>query len=95
MVRDAKADIAAIDAVTWRLIERYDNWAEQLRVLASTPATPGLPYICASAVDARLVADAVADAIGSLTASDQQALGLHGLVRISAADYLAVPSPGG
>jgi ABC-type phosphate/phosphonate transport system substrate-binding protein len=93
MVRNRQADIAAIDAVTWRLIERYDNWAGELRVLASTEPTPGLPYICASRFDPVVIAGAVRNAIQSLDLDAKQSLGLQGLVTIDAGSYLDVPSP--
>ena len=42
---DNTADIVAIDANTWRLITKWDAFAEKLRVVARTKPTPAMPYI--------------------------------------------------
>lgn len=93
MVAERQADIAAIDAVTWRLIERYDEFARDLRVLSWSPPTPGLPYITGPGQDAAAIFDAVSEAIAQLNAEDRAALGLRGLIRIPVKDYLAIPNP--
>lgn len=93
MVADGRADIAAIDAVTWRFIERYDDFARDLRVLMWTPPTPGLPYITARGADVGAISEAVTEAIKALTAEDQIALGLRGLIAIPKERYLEVESP--
>ncbi len=46
-VAQGDADISAIDAHTWRLIQRYDAHAADLRVLTWTDPTPATPYITA------------------------------------------------
>ena len=89
-----RADIAAIDAVTWRMIERLDaDLAARLRVVAGTPPTPGLPYICAAGRDATRTADAVDAALSALPPDAGDILGLRRLVRIPAAAYLSLPVP--
>ena len=91
-VADGQADIAAIDAVTWRLICAYmPNIAKNLRVLTHTTPTPGLPLI--TALDPKPIATAVRTAIQGLTAGDRQALGVFQLVDIPASAYLSVPIP--
>ncbi|SLN17007.1 ABC transporter, phosphonate, periplasmic substrate-binding protein [Pseudoruegeria aquimaris] len=47
-VAQGHADVAAVDAVTWRLIEAFDPFAAGLRILESTAPSPGLPFITAS-----------------------------------------------
>ncbi len=92
-VAEGRADLAALDAVTWALIQRYDGFASQLRVLEWTAPTPGLPYITAATVDTGLVHDAMASAIDMLDNADRADLMLQGLVRIPKETYLAVPNP--
>jgi hypothetical protein len=93
-VAEGRADIAAVDAVTWRFIQRFRNrTAARLRVLATTAPTPGLPMITAAGNDAAAIAAAVGAAINDLDAPDRAALGLRGLVAIPAEAYLAVPTP--
>ena len=93
-VAEGRADIAAIDAVTWRLIERYrPDTAARLRIVARTEPTPGLPLITASRNDAAAVAQAVRTALAALAPEDRALLGLRGLVTIAPDAYLAVPTP--
>lgn len=93
-VAAGKADIAAIDAISWRLIEaHHPELTAKLRVIGHTDPTPGLPLITARHHDPAPIARAVAAAISALSAADRAALGLAGLVAIPAEAYLAVPTP--
>lgn len=92
-VAQGAADLAALDAVTWALIQRYDPFAQKLRVLDWTAPTPGLPLIAAAGADGPATFDAVADAIAALDANDRAALMLKGVVQIPKADYLSVANP--
>lgn len=92
-VASGQADIAALDAQTWRLLCRHDPVAEQLRVLEWTAPTPGLPYITARQNDPAIVAKAVRSAITSLSISDRQTLCLYALIDIPPSAYLSVPNP--
>lgn len=97
-VAEGRADFAALDALTWELLKRYDAFAEGLTVIARTEPTPTLPFITAKGQDAKAIADAVQRAIAILPQADRSLLHLKGLVRIPAETYLAVPvppSPGG
>jgi ABC-type phosphate/phosphonate transport system substrate-binding protein len=93
-VSEGRADIASIDAVTWRLVTAHDpGVAASLRVAARTEPTPGLPLITARGHDSALIGRAVADGIADLAPGDRAELGLCGLVLIPAERYLAVPTP--
>jgi ABC-type phosphate/phosphonate transport system substrate-binding protein len=92
-VAEGRADLAALDAVTFRLLSRSHTAAALVKVVAMTDPTPGLPYICAETVDADAVFDTIAAAIPALDEADRAALGLRGLCRIPAETYLAVPTP--
>lgn len=92
-VADGRADIASLDGVSWRNIEKYEGFAAGLRVLDWTTPTPGLPLITARGNDAAAIFDAVQTAIVKLAPADASALGLTGIVAISKADYLSVPNP--
>lgn len=93
MVAEGVADIATIDAVTWRLIERYEPFAASLRVIDWTVQNPGLPYISRAGVDRTLIFDAVKEAIIGLDRKDRDLLGIRSLVPIPAEVYLAVKNP--
>ncbi|MGB0440741.1 MAG: PhnD/SsuA/transferrin family substrate-binding protein, partial [Paracoccaceae bacterium] len=92
-VATGQAEIAALDAVTWRLIQRHEGFAADLRVLSWTEPTPGLPYIAALGVDQPAMFDALKTAIAALEPDDRDALGIHDLIAIAPQDYLAVPNP--
>ncbi len=92
-VAEGRADIAALDAVTFALLQGVEPALSALRVVEMTPPTPGLPLIAAAGADARAAFDAVAGAIAALPAPDRAALHLRGIVRITEDAYLAVPTP--
>ena len=92
-VAEGRADLASLDAVTFRLLKRAEPLATAVKVVEMTDPTPGLPYICAKGVDAAAVFDAVAAAIPRLSTEDRAALGLRGILRIPAEAYLSVPTP--
>jgi ABC-type phosphate/phosphonate transport system substrate-binding protein len=92
-VAEGRADIAALDAVTFALLQANDPVVGRLKVLGMTDPTPGLPYITAAGRDPQPVFDAVSEAIAALDPSDRTHLRLKGFVRIPVMDYLAVPNP--
>lgn len=92
-VAEGRADIAALDAVTFALLQDTDPVVSRLRVVGRTDPTPGLPLITAPGRDPAPVFDAVQAAIAALSATDRATLHLKGLVRIPVARYLAVPNP--
>ena len=87
-VAEGGAEIAAIDAVTWRFAMRFEPSARRLRVLAVTEPTPGLPYICARVFDGETLAAAVEAGLAALSAEERMNLGIEGFVRLSPAAYL-------
>ena len=93
MVAEGDADLACLDALTWSLIHKFDDFAEELEVLEWTDPTPGLPYITSVSRDADEISDAVRQAITELNEVDRDLLHLKGLVDISSDEYLAIPMP--
>ena len=94
-VADGKADIAAIDIITWRLLAREKDVTEDVEVFAQTDPTPGLPFICNINICAKTVFMAVADAIKALSDSDRELLMLRDIVWINHDAYMSVPTPMG
>jgi ABC-type phosphate/phosphonate transport system substrate-binding protein len=93
-VAEGRADIAALDALTWELLCQYDSFATSLKEIARTsPPTPALPFITAKGADADLYFHVVPAAIAALSPDDKAILHLKGLVRIPVETYLAVPTP--
>jgi ABC-type phosphate/phosphonate transport system substrate-binding protein len=92
-VAEGQADIAALDGVTWRLMQEHGELSGRLRVLCWTGESPGLPLITAGQQDVGVIRAAVKQAIDALEETDRAALGLRGLVDIPKAAYLSVPNP--
>ncbi|PZQ96774.1 MAG: hypothetical protein DI533_14410 [Cereibacter sphaeroides] len=92
-VAEGQADIAALDAVTWRMLERWEPFTKGLRAIAKTTPTPGLPYIAASGAPGDKLFTIVSAAIAAMSPEDREATGIRGLVAIPAERYLEVPTP--
>ncbi|WP_371036633.1 phosphate/phosphite/phosphonate ABC transporter substrate-binding protein [Rhodosalinus sp. FB01] len=92
-VASGRADFAALDAQTWRLIAAHDDFAGALRVIARTRPTPGLPLITARGRDPGPILAAVRRAAERLDPADRTRLCLAGIVAIPAAAYFEVPTP--
>ena len=92
-VAEGRADIAALDAVTFALMQEASPVVRRLKVVGMTDPTPGLPCITAFDRDPQPIFDAVSEAVAALDPLDRATLRLKGFVRIPVADYLAVPNP--
>lgn len=93
-VAEGRADLAALDALTWILITEHEPaLAQQLRVVTRTEPTPTLPFVTAQSRDPAPIADAVRAAIDVLDRDTLDALHIRGLIDIPAEVYLAVPTP--
>lgn len=92
-VVEGRADLAAIDAVTWRLLLRHDPQMARLRVLEMTDPTPGLPYITGPQEDATALLLATRTAVSDMSDEDRDCLMLRGVVSIPASAYLKVALP--
>jgi ABC-type phosphate/phosphonate transport system substrate-binding protein len=93
-VAEGRADLACLDAVSWRLLERHEPaLAARLAPIGATEPTPGLPLITARRCDPAPIFEAVSAAIGALAPEDRRALRLRGLVRIPLEAYEALPLP--
>ena len=93
-VAEGRADWAALDAMTWRLICAHDPaLAAALRVFGATRPTPGLPLITAQGRDPAPLRRAVSAAINTLAPEARTRLGLRGLMVIPLASYHALPIP--
>lgn len=92
MVASGQADIAAIDAVTWRYLGKFHPDIQKVKILTQTRPAPGLPYITGKNQNAVAIADAVERAITALSEKDRAALGVKGFWRSKHADYQVLAS---
>jgi len=91
-VRTGSSDIAAIDAVTWSILESWEDGVDEVRPIGMTDPSPGLPYVTAQHAWDSMLFDAAVDAIEGLSDRDRRVLRLHGLVRITEEEYQQVPA---
>lgn len=92
-VAEGRADLAALDALTWEMLQRYDAFTADLRELTRTEPTPALPFIAGLHIDPDAAFAALQEAVAALTPEDRTTLHLRGVIRLPAAAYLAVPNP--
>lgn len=91
-VAEGRAELAAIDALTWALLTEFEDMSS-VKVIGTTDPSPALPYITAKGRDGAAIRAAVAEAIAALSLDDRARLRLRGIVEMPAAAYLAVPIP--
>ena len=92
-VASGRADIASLDLLSWEMMRRHDGFAAGLREAGMTPPVPAPPYVTSARRDPNPIAEALSRAIGRLDPEAGAALSLRGLVRLSDADYAALPTP--
>ncbi|MEI4485698.1 PhnD/SsuA/transferrin family substrate-binding protein [Frigidibacter sp. MR17.14] len=90
---EGQADLGAIDAVTFRLIERFEPaLAARLQIVDRTARTPALPLITAAGHDPAPIRDAIIEALAACPTAAAD-LGLRGFVAMPEAAYLSLPMP--
>ena len=90
---ERRADIAALDALTWQLIRRFDDFAADLVEIGCTAPSPALPFITARGRDPAPLRAALRGAVAAMSAADRTLLGLRGIVELPQSAYLAMPLP--
>jgi ABC-type phosphate/phosphonate transport system substrate-binding protein len=95
---EGRADFAYIDAVTWRLLKRFDPNAKQVHLLGQSIASPALPLICALDQDVAALRATIRDAVVSFStqALEGQEQDMGGRLSWSVLDealYFAHPRP--
>jgi ABC-type phosphate/phosphonate transport system substrate-binding protein len=91
-IREGRADVAAIDSITWGLHERHaPETVAGIRIIGETPVGPGLPYITrlsTSDADVAAIRASLAEVIADPANADTlDTLGLTGIEILSDADY--------
>ena len=91
-LREGRADVAAIDSITWGIHERHaPEKIAGVRIIGETPMGPGLPYITrldASDEEVSAVRESLAEVIADpANAEALETLGLVGIEVLSDADY--------
>ena len=89
-VAEGRADLAAIDAVSWRMFERWEPIARDLVVIGRTGGSPGMTLVTAAA-DPAPHREAVAEAVATLDAPTRALLGLTGVHLLPESAYADLP----
>jgi hypothetical protein len=94
-VASGRADVAAIDAVSWLFALDHEPAAEAVEVAATSRPAPGLPLIVARGLSRHvaLLRECLGLVIGGLEACDRATLHLHGHVAASDGDYDRLRDP--
>lgn len=93
MLWEGKADLALIDAHTWRMIRRYDPEAAALHEVTRTTPTPATPYICGPGQDVEVIRSALSGAIKDMPDALRIVLNLQGVVTLPVETTLSLPTP--
>ena len=86
-VAEGRADLAAIDAITWRNLQRWDPLVLRVRILDRTAASPGQSFITAPGQDPAPFREAIAQAISALPTPEAELLGLRAVVALPPSAY--------
>ena len=86
-VANGHADLAAIDAVSWRMFEAWEPRAADLRVIGPTRASPGQMFVTGRDHDPAPIRAALIDSIKTLAPHHAATLGLRGIVQLSDAAF--------
>lgn len=92
-VAEGRAEIAALDAISWTMMTRWDAFTDRLQVIGRTTASPALPFITAQPQHTAALRAALNAALDRLTDTDCRDLGMARVVPAEAARYLAMPIP--
>ncbi|MEZ5796833.1 MAG: PhnD/SsuA/transferrin family substrate-binding protein [Paracoccaceae bacterium] len=92
-VAAGRADLAALDALTWAMLQGQEPACDALRVIDRTTPTPALPFVAGPGADRAALLAALRAAHAALSPADRTTLHLQGIAEIPAATYLAVPTP--
>ena len=91
-VANGSADLAAIDAVTSRMLQAWEPQAAELRVIGRTAMSPRMTFITAKSNDPAPIKSALTAAIAALSADHAQTLGIRGIVTLPDSAY-DIPLP--
>ena len=93
-VAEGRADIACLDAVTWRILQAVDPMVASVRVVARTSFTPGLPLIAARGADVGPLRAALTRAAERFATERPERMGGRLSVAVlDPLDYRTIPVP--
>ncbi len=92
-VLEGEADVAAVDALTWKFLRRDTSWANDLQVMTWTRPTPTLPFITNQANRVNELKKGIRAAIHDVGSKVRSHLNIFDLIEIPSETYLKYPVP--
>ncbi len=94
-VADGAPDLAAIDAVTWGLLSKWEPKAKDLRVIGRTGLSPAMTFVTTPKHDPDALRAALTAALGTISPEQKTDMGLHGFKQLPdrAFDIPLAPAP--
>ena len=92
-VSEGRADFAALDALTWALVQEHDPFSSSLREIERTAPTPTLPFITGPKTEVAPLFEAVTHAVHAISDADRKTLHLQGVTHIPSSEYFSVATP--
>lgn len=92
-VADGRADIAAIDAVTWQMLGRFDEQPSGIKIIGRTIATPCQPLVTANVDYVAPLQAVIPAALSAMTEQARGDLGLVSLADVTTAACADLPLP--
>lgn len=86
-VAEGRADLAAIDIVSWRMFKRWEPAAARVRIIGVTGSSPGMTFVTGPRHDPAAVLATLAAALEALDTAHRETLGLRGIVGVAETDY--------
>ncbi len=77
-VAEGRADLAALDAITWSMLERWETWAGELAVVERTGLSPGMTFVTSGDNDPGPILAALRAGLAALDPDHQAILGIRG-----------------
>lgn len=81
-IAQGHADLAAIDAVTWGMLRKWDPAAKGLRVIGRTGLSPSMSFVTTKGHDPDLVSAALNVAMNALSDAQMDDMGLYGQTKL-------------
>jgi len=92
-VAEGRADLAAIDAVTWRMLVENEPAASELAVIGRTILSPGMTFITAQKNDPAPLRAALEQAFAEITPQEAVLIHMHGLLDLPDRAYALPVAP--
>ena len=92
-VAQNQSDLASLDAISWKLMQKWDDFAAHLRVVGWSDPTPALPFVTADEKHVATLRSALEETFTKLSDDERICLQIFGVVQVPKENYLEIPLP--